>query len=45
MNEKLSIPTFQPEWHAASWIVGTLGSVLWIVIYAGVTLSETGSLL
>ena len=45
MNETPSIPTFQPEWHAASWFGGTLGSVLWIVIFAVVTLSETGSLL
>ena len=45
MNETPSIPTFQPEWHAASWFGGTLGSVLWIVIYAVVTLSKTGSLL
>jgi membrane associated rhomboid family serine protease len=45
MNETPSIPTFQPEWHAASWFGGTLGSMLWIVIYAVVTLDETGSLL
>lgn len=45
MNEKSSIPTFQPEWHAASRFRGTLGRVLWIVIYAVGTLSETGSLL
>lgn len=45
MNEPPSIPTLRPEWHAASWFGGTLGSVLWIGIYAVVILSETGSLL
>lgn len=45
MNEKPSIPRFQQEWHATSWFGGTLGSVLWIVIYTVVILSETGSLL
>ena len=45
MNEQPSIPTLRPEWHAASWFGGTLGSVLWIGIYAVVILSETGSLL
>jgi tRNA nucleotidyltransferase (CCA-adding enzyme) len=33
MNETPSIPTSQPEWHAASWFGGTPGRVLWIVIY------------
>jgi hypothetical protein len=45
MNEPPSIPILRPEWHAASWFGGTLGSVLWIGIYAVVILSETGSLL
>ncbi|TKS57735.1 MAG: hypothetical protein EWM72_03462 [Nitrospira sp.] len=45
MNEAPAIPTLRPEWHAASWFGGTLGSVLWIGIYAVVIPSETGSLL
>src|SRR3972149_7051111 len=45
MNEPPAIPTLRPVWHAASWFGGTLGSVLWIGIYAVVIIAETGSLL
>lgn len=45
MNEPPSLPALRPEWHAASWFGGALGSVLWIVIYAVVILAETGFLL
>jgi hypothetical protein len=43
MSENPSIPTFQPAWHAAGWFGGTIGSTLWIMIYAIVIFAETGS--
>ncbi len=42
-NDTPSIPTFHLDWHPASWFGSAVGSVLWILIYAVVILSETGS--